>query len=749
MAKFIKLPDELKSWKINSVLGEGKDGGVYKASKKDYDGTTINAILRNISLKAENYNSENIDFINNEAEFLQSVSRCGNNLNYIDIFVSNRPTKEKIDLYIITEELPALSQILETKTFSEDKVIDFGIQMSSVLESLESKNIFHGNLTPDNIYVANDGTYKVGGFSDFESKISDFSFVAPEIYKKEDADFTTDIYSLGLIMYYMSNGNKLPFESETNDKKAAIEKRMSGEDVSTPANGSDKLKSVIMIACKSDNKYRWKNAGNIKNALLSMKGEAMPVQAVVSAIPENTEFNGNVFEEYEYDEFEEPKQEEVQAEEQIEKQDTISPVADEIAENADSEQSTQEDVDEISDVQSETTSESDDNFDVVEADYNAVSNDNVADNIIKKDTEKPEEKATDSAESIVDPIVADETIDDDQIFDKLESKGKNKLDSGFENKDYGSFFDDDDIKPDTKKADADIDNFDVDETGNKKDFDNYYDDFDTKDENADNNEKKSKKNIIIIAACIVIILALLGGVCFFAFSSLNGSNRTNSTQPSSQSTTETTEPVTTTASATQPTTVAPTTVAQEVEVVPVTGLGYGYSYAKKLLEEAGFVVEIGEYRYSEDCPEGYVISQSPEGNTKAKYGSVVTLDVSSGLIEPETEEIPTEAPTEAPSEAPTEAQVSAQKTNNSFIFPNSSTAYISKSDVEQLSSDELTIAINEIYARNGRIFTNTSLANYFNSQSWYTPKYTAEEFDKNVKFNQYEQANLQLLISYR
>jgi len=84
------------------------------------------------------------------------------------------------------------------------------------------------------------------------------------------------------------------------------------------------------------------------------------------------------------------------------------------------------------------------------------------------------------------------------------------------------------------------------------------------------------------------------------------------------------------------------------------------TYAKKLLEEAGFVVEIGEYRYSEEYPEGYVIAQSPEGSVTAKSGTVVTLDISSGLIEPETEPVQTEPATEAPTDAPTQAPVEKQ-----------------------------------------------------------------------------------------
>lgn len=734
MAKFIKLPEELKSWKINSALSEGKGGGFYKISKKDYDGTTINAKLLNISVKDDDYDSEHIDFIEDEAGFLQTVSRCGNYFNYIDILVSNKPTKEKIDLYIITEELPSLAQILETKQFSEEEIVDFGIQLSSALETLEAKNIFHGNLTPDNIYVTNDGTYKIGGFSDFESKINDFSFVAPEIYKKESADFTTDIYSLGLIMYYMSNGNRLPFENESNDKKAAIEKRISGTDVSTPENGSDKLKSVIMIACKADNKYRWKNAGNIKNALLSMKGNTVPVQAAVSEIPENTEFDGNVFEEFEYSEPEEPKQETEQTEEQ-----TIEAPDNESAEIPEAENPANDAVNEDL-AKSDTDESTNDEFDVIEADQNDITDSKAESKDFGNETDNSKNVANDD---VVPAVIAEEAVEDEHIFDNIEAKSKNKLEVGFENKDYGSFFDDEDeIKPEIKKSKTDVENFDVDIKNNEKDFDDDYDTFTS--EYDDVKDKKKSKKKVIIAVSVIAVLVILGCAGFIAFSELNGFGNTENTQPTTQSTIETTNPVTTAVPTTQPTTVAPTTEKPDSEVIPV--VGYGYSYAKELLEEAGFTVEIGEYNYSEEYPEGYVIAQSPEGSATAKKGTVVTLDISSGLIEPETEEV-TEAPTQPIEDEP--VQSSVEKTNNSFIFPNSSTAYISKSDVEKLSANELNIAINEIYARNGRIFKNASLAEYFNSQSWYTPEYTPEEFDANVKFNEYEQANLNLLISYR
>ena len=214
MGAHIKLPDNLKSWKIISRLPDDNGNEIYKVSKKDFDGTLISGLLRYVVIKNDEYNIENTDFINDEASFLKTISQSGDCFNYLDIYVNNNPAKKKIEFFIITEDLKSLSDVMKSKDFDENKVLDFGIQMSAILERLESKNIFHGNINPDDIFVTFDGKYKLGGFSDFESKIDDMSFIAPEIFKKENADFTTDIYSLGLIMYSMSNNGKIPFEND-------------------------------------------------------------------------------------------------------------------------------------------------------------------------------------------------------------------------------------------------------------------------------------------------------------------------------------------------------------------------------------------------------------------------------------------------------------------------------------------------------------------------------------------------------
>lgn len=740
MGAHIKLPDSLKSWKVISRLPDNNGNEIYKVSKKDFDGTVISGLLRYVVIKNDEYNIENTDFINDEASFLKTISQSGDCFNYLDIYVNNNPAKKKIEFFIITEDLKSLSEVIKSTDFDENKVLDFGIQMSAILERLESKNIFHGNINPDDIFVTFDGKYKLGGFSDFESKIDDMSFIAPEIYKKENADFTTDIYSLGLIMYSMSNNGKIPFENDEVSHDDAVKMRFDGKAVTAPKNGSEKLKSVIVIACQPNNDNRWKNAGNIKNALTSIKQEAVnSVADETLIVPETTDFEGNVFEEYDYSGFDDTAK---SASEVLPVMGAISDEAADLENTAE-----QSDTTEKSTTTDDTdnTSPSENEFveieEVTEVNDNAEITSDNGENITE-DLSVNEQQSYEPLKEVKvnpnksEPENTEEFEIDNRVFENYEVQKKAKsFQEQAKEKDYGDFFEDSEPVTKEKSKKDNSSEYDVE---NDKEL-NIFETDEFADEEP-NKSSKGKKNAVIITICVIITLAALGFIAYCLIGGLGKNNENNST--TSPTETETTVQSTTQKSTTvPPTTVAPTTVAVDKTVTPV--VGYGYSYAKKLLEQEGFTVEIGDYAYSEEWPEGYVIAQSPSGETTAKSGTVVTLDISLGLIEPET----TVAPTEEPVQATKAQQSQSNGSDNSYIFSNSSSAYLSNSDVSALSDNNLTIALNEIYARRGRIFKDPALSSYFNSKSWYTPKYTQAEFDKNVTFNDYEQKNLQLMIN--
>lgn len=798
MAKTIKLPADLRDWKVTSFVGEDNGCEVYKVSRKIDKNTAQNAILRHAFVGKSNYTDEHAEYFTEEADFIESVKDLDGVSNYLDVYVQDNQNKKTCDLYIFTEELTSLEELMKTKTFAEDEVVDFGIQMSEMLETLEAKNIFHGNISPKNIFVTADGRYKIGGFTDFEGKIADTSFVAPEVYKQENVDYTTDIYSVGIIMYTMCNGGKIPFESDSCDRKNACEERFSGKAVTAPSEGDEKLKSVIVIACQPNNANRWKNAGNIKNALTSIKteiGTSSPVPNPDVVVPENTDFDGNVFEEYDYDEFEDT--EPTESQDNFDDKDEVQTVEDAVLDNEfkggeqlgiaevlAGEESLP--VDGNAPVDSDEVSESDADenggFEVVdvtdavdEPENSEVKTDEVSEekqpefediSSVSSEDDKKERTVTDKkaeefedvssnsevAPEVLPPVTSVEVFDDYSGADH-----KNVLTSNESSKDYGDFFED---EPSVKRTDNKAD--DTKKIEEKNDFDdNSFEDnhneFGYADEEDNKENVKKKKNKFIIILCAVVIAAALGFIGFCVYNGLSNSSTDNKTTTAE---TATSAEVTTQA----PSTAMPTTVPATTEqvttsssynnVVPV--VGYGYSYGKKLLEQAGFTVEISDYEYSYDYPEGYIISQTPEGDTSASTGTVVKLVISSGQIQRETEAPATQAQQSSNSQNSSSGNSNSQSSSNTntnnnggFIFPNSDSSYLSNAQVSALSDDDLQLAINEIYARRGRIFKDASLNAYFNSQSWYEGKYTAEEFEKNVKFNTYEQKNLQLLINER
>ncbi len=108
---------------------------------------------------------------------------------------------------------------------------------------------------------------------------------------------------------------------------------------------------------------------------------------------------------------------------------------------------------------------------------------------------------------------------------------------------------------------------------------------------------------------------------------------------------------------------------------------------------------------------------------------------------------PTATPT--PTAKPTATPTPTPAANSSeYILAGSDSRYITTSELDALTADQIRIARNEIYARHGRKFKDASLQSYFNARSWYTPTIEPENFvDENI-LNSYELANRNLIVSY-
>ncbi len=103
------------------------------------------------------------------------------------------------------------------------------------------------------------------------------------------------------------------------------------------------------------------------------------------------------------------------------------------------------------------------------------------------------------------------------------------------------------------------------------------------------------------------------------------------------------------------------------------------------------------------------------------------------------------APESTPEQTP-EPEPEPEPSSPDYVLPDSSSRLYSAEELSGLSNWELYLARNEIYARHGRMFQKEDLQSYFNGQSWYTPRYSPEEFDSLGLLSDVEQKNAATML---
>jgi len=94
-----------------------------------------------------------------------------------------------------------------------------------------------------------------------------------------------------------------------------------------------------------------------------------------------------------------------------------------------------------------------------------------------------------------------------------------------------------------------------------------------------------------------------------------------------------------------------------------------------------------------------------------------------------------------------EEETTAEATNE-YILYESNTRAITDAEVSALTSDQLRIALNEIYARHGRRFKDAELQAWFDSKSWYNGTVAPQNFSDSV-LSQIEKDNVVKLSAAR
>lgn len=178
-----------------------------------------------------------LDFPDKTKSELDTIRNRAANASYAQSKMSHCPyiitsqcqfNDEQTAFYEISEYMDecTLRARLRQKTFTQLEKIGIILNIASALSEAHSKQVFHRDVCPENIYILANGTAALANFghswfiehTDMHFTVGsslskeDGSPYAPPEFKDEDVSAASDLYSLGVIIYELMTG-KLPFES--------------------------------------------------------------------------------------------------------------------------------------------------------------------------------------------------------------------------------------------------------------------------------------------------------------------------------------------------------------------------------------------------------------------------------------------------------------------------------------------------------------------------------------------------------
>jgi eukaryotic-like serine/threonine-protein kinase len=206
-------------YRIESVLGRGGMGAVYKAYDKDLDRIVALKLVR------PDLTSDPEVMQRFKQELLLSSKISHKNVLRIHDLGDVNGVKFISMAYIEGEDL---HRILEKRRrLPADNAIDIGRQLCAALQAAHAEGVVHRDLKPQNVLIDQAGTAYVSDFGLAKSLEAGAAmmtrtgellgtplYMSPEQAEGKRTDHRSDLYALGLILYEMVTG-EVPFSGES------------------------------------------------------------------------------------------------------------------------------------------------------------------------------------------------------------------------------------------------------------------------------------------------------------------------------------------------------------------------------------------------------------------------------------------------------------------------------------------------------------------------------------------------------
>ncbi len=182
------------------------------------------------------------------------------------------------DIYILQELQMPLNELISRNGMTHLRAVNLGLDLCDAIIACRDAGYLFANLRPDNIFLVPSGKFMLGDLGlvslqdlEYAAISEDYigPFSPPELFDLSGIpNLTLDLYSLGMVLYRIYNGNQAPFVDENTDAAMADKLRLSGKPLPTPIYADYELAGIITKACSYRVENRYNTPEQLKTALL-------------------------------------------------------------------------------------------------------------------------------------------------------------------------------------------------------------------------------------------------------------------------------------------------------------------------------------------------------------------------------------------------------------------------------------------------------------------------------------------------
>ena len=196
-------------------------------------------------------------------------------------------TEESESTFLLEKYEEPLSRKWQRSEMRYRDILTLAGDICRALEACLEHGIMHLDVQPKNVFCTGDGRYLLGDFGSAETtdRIRDgvlahrpmhgtMSYVAPEVFARRQYSERSEIYALGITLYALLNGLRLPFAGECGQQEA-VSRRLSGERFAAPDCPVPGLSGLVMLCCAYNPNVRVQTFAELEQALKQIR-EACP-----------------------------------------------------------------------------------------------------------------------------------------------------------------------------------------------------------------------------------------------------------------------------------------------------------------------------------------------------------------------------------------------------------------------------------------------------------------------------------------